>query len=177
MAKQALTKVYQSFFAGIKQKVHQSQFQAMRQVNSALIGLYWEIGQDIAEKQQRYKWGKSIVEKLAVDLQHEFPGMQGWSVANLWRMRKFYLTYQGDEKLARLVREIGWGHNVAIFEKVKREIVRHFYIAMCSHYGWTRDLLVQHIDTELHKKYAMNQTNFKALRWGEILRLSLINIA
>ncbi|WP_431209672.1 DUF1016 N-terminal domain-containing protein [Puia sp. P3] len=50
MAKQEISKAYQSFFAGIKQKVHQSQHQAMRQVNSALIGLYWQIGQDIAEK-------------------------------------------------------------------------------------------------------------------------------
>jgi predicted nuclease of restriction endonuclease-like (RecB) superfamily len=109
MAKQEINKAYQSFLAEIKQKVHQSQYQAMRQVTTALISLYWEIGQNIAEKQQRYKWGKSVVEKLAVDLQNEFPGMQGWSVANLWRMRKFYLTYQGDAKLARLVREIGWG--------------------------------------------------------------------
>ncbi|MFI5192601.1 MAG: DUF1016 N-terminal domain-containing protein [Chitinophagales bacterium] len=46
-------------------------------------------------------------------------------------MRKFYLTYQGDAKLAQLVREIGWGHNLAIFEKVKHEVVRHFYVAMC----------------------------------------------
>jgi predicted nuclease of restriction endonuclease-like (RecB) superfamily len=176
MAKQEVNKAYQSFLAGIKQKVHQSQYQAMRQVNSALIGLYWEIGQDIAEKQQRYKWGKSIVEKLAADLQHEFPGMQGWSVANLWRMRKFYLTYKEDAKLARLVREIGWGHNVAIFEKVKQEIVRHFYIAMCRHYGWTRDLLVHHIDTELHKKYAMNQTNFKALLPEEKQKRALLSV-
>jgi len=114
MAKRDINKVYLSFLAEIKEKVHRSQYRAMRQVNSELIGLYWEIGQEIVEKQHRYNWGKSIVEKLAVDLQHEFPGMQGWSVANLWRMRKFYVTYHGDTKLARLVREIGWGHNVAI---------------------------------------------------------------
>jgi hypothetical protein len=67
MAKQEINKAYQSFLAEIKQKVHRSQYQAMRQVNSALIGLYREIGQEIAEKQQRHKWGKSFVEKLAVD--------------------------------------------------------------------------------------------------------------
>jgi predicted nuclease of restriction endonuclease-like (RecB) superfamily len=133
MAKQEINEAYQSFLAEIKAKVHRSQYQAMRQVNEALIGLYWEIGQGIVEGQQQHKWGRSIVEKLAEDRQGEFPGMQGWSVANLWRMRSFYLTYRGDAKLARLVREIGWGHNVVIFEKVKQEVVQHFYVAICRH--------------------------------------------
>lgn len=60
------------------------------------------------QKQQQHSWGKAVVETLAGDLQKEFPGMQGWSAANLGRMRKFYLTYHEDEKLAPLVREIGW---------------------------------------------------------------------
>jgi len=176
MAKQEINKAYHSFLSEIKQKVHQAQYQALRQVNKALIGLYWEIGQDISEKQQRYKWGKSIVEKLALDLQHEFPGMQGWSAANLWRMRKFYLTYQGNVKLAQLVREIGWGHNVAIFEKVKQELVRHFYVIMCRNYGWTRDVLILQIDKGLHEKYVMNQTNFRALLPEEKQKKALLSV-
>jgi predicted nuclease of restriction endonuclease-like (RecB) superfamily len=176
MAKGSPDKVYKTFLTEIKERVYRSQYEAVKQVNKALINLYWEIGKGIAEKQLRHKWGKSIVEKLAVDLQHEFPGMQGWSVANLWRMRKFYLTYQGDAKLARLVREIGWGHNVAIFEKVKQEVVRHFYVAMCKRYGWTRDLLVHQIDTGLHEKYAMNQTNFKALLPEEKQKRALLSV-
>lgn len=76
----------------MKEKVYRSQYQALKQVNKALIGLYWEIGHSIVLKQQQHSWGKSVVETLAKDLQKEFPGMQGWSVANLWRMRKFYLA-------------------------------------------------------------------------------------
>ncbi|MEO8821136.1 MAG: DUF1016 N-terminal domain-containing protein [Ginsengibacter sp.] len=41
----------------------------MKRVNKALIKLYWELGKNIVEKQQKYKWGKSVVEKLAEDLQ------------------------------------------------------------------------------------------------------------
>jgi len=120
--------------------------------------------------------GKIGCGKAGSGLTTRVPRHAGWSVANLWRMRKFYLTYRDDAKLARLVREIGWGHNVAIFEKVKQEIVRHFYVAMCRHYGWTRDLLVHHIDTELHKKYAMNQTNFKALLPEEKQKRALLSV-
>ena len=48
--------------------------------------------------------GKSIVQVLSKELQKEFPGAKGYSAANLWRMRNFYLTYRDSEKLAPLVR-------------------------------------------------------------------------
>ena len=48
---------------------------------------------------------------LASDLQREFSGVGGFSASNLWRMKAFFETYQGIEKLAPLVRKIGWSHN------------------------------------------------------------------
>lgn len=161
--KQTVSKYYKEFFSEIKERIQQSQYEAMRQVNRSLISLYWDIGKSIVEKQQNYQWGKAVVVTLAEDLQKEFEGMQGWSVANLWRMRKFYLTYAEDEKLARLVREIGWGHNMAIMEKVKNPVIKEFYILMCQKNGWSRDVLVHQIDTCLHENYSYSQTNFKKL--------------
>jgi hypothetical protein len=46
-----------------------------------------------------------VVASLARDLATEFPATQGFSAANLWRMKLFYETYGSDEKLAPLVRE------------------------------------------------------------------------
>ena len=40
-----------------------------------------------------------------------------FSAANLWRMRNLYGAYVGSEKLAPLVREIAWTHNVIILER------------------------------------------------------------
>ncbi len=73
----------------------------------------------IAGRQEGETWGKSVVRVLARDLQKEFPGMQGFSPSGLWRMRNFYLIYRADEKVAPLVREIGWTHNLIIMEKCK----------------------------------------------------------
>lgn len=176
MAKLSLSREYKQFLATIKEKVYQSQYRAMKQVNKALISLYWEIGQSIVEKQKQNNWGKSVVESLATDLQKEFPGMQGWSVANLWRMRKFYLAYKNDTKLAPLVREIGWSHNVVIFEKIKQPLLRHFYIAMCRHYGWTRNVLDHQIEAKLHIKYAVSQNNFKELLPPERQKSALLAV-
>ncbi|WP_084600823.1 DUF1016 N-terminal domain-containing protein [Methanolacinia paynteri] len=46
------------------------------------------------------------------ELQKDFPGISGFSASNLWRMKNFYETYRGSEKLAPLVREIGWSHSL-----------------------------------------------------------------
>ena len=72
-------------------------------------------------RQQEQGWGRSVVEQLANDLQQEFPGVTGFSASNLWRMRSFFRTYAKNEKLAPLVREIGWSHNIIIVERCQEE--------------------------------------------------------
>ena len=97
---------YKSFLEDIKERVRASQYEALKAVNKELITLYWDIGKRIVEKQEKLGWGKSVVENLAVDLQKEFPGIRGFSADNLWRMRKFYVQFEGNAKLAPLVQEI-----------------------------------------------------------------------
>lgn len=115
---------YKTFFKEIKERIHKAQYDAFKSVNKELINLYWDIGKSIVAKQEKLGWGKSIVETLARDLQKEFPGIQGFSSANLWRMRNFYITYKENEKLAPLVREISWTKNVIIMERCKDDIRR-----------------------------------------------------
>lgn len=99
---------YQDFVKEIKEKIYESQYKALKAVNVELITLNWDIGKSIVMKQNEFGWGKAVVENLSNDLQKEFVGMQGFSSQNLWRMRKFYLTYKDNQKLAPMVREIGW---------------------------------------------------------------------
>jgi len=79
----------------------------MKKVNTELLQLYWEIGEEIERKQKDEGWGKSVVEVLAKELQKEFPGVKGFSARNLWFMRQFYVEYAGNEKLKPLISEIG----------------------------------------------------------------------
>ena len=119
---------YKTFFKKIKERIHKARYDALKSVKKELINLYWDIGKSITAKQEKLGWGKSIVETLAGDLQKEFPGIQGFSSANLWRMRNFHITYQENKKLAPLVREISWTKNVIIMERCKDDIRREFYI-------------------------------------------------
>ena len=152
---------YKTFLEEIKTKVYQSQYEALKQVNKQLIELYLFIGQSIIDKQKKYNWGNSIVEELAEDLQKEFVGIKGFSSQNLWRMRKFYQEYQDNEKLAPLVREIGWSHNVMIFEKVKDNLEREFYIKMTKKFGWSKNILIHQIEGKSYERFLLNQTNFE----------------
>ena len=103
---------YNHFLKDIKQRIQTAQYEALKSVNKELILLYWDIGSKIVDNQKMYGWGKAIVETLAKDLQMEFPGVAGYSADNLWRMRKFYLSYANKPKLAPLVQEIAWAHNI-----------------------------------------------------------------
>ena len=151
---------YKAFLTQIKEKIHQAQYEAMRQVNKTLLALYWEIGESIVEKQKQHGWGKSIVEVLSNDLQSEFPGVQGYSSDNLWRMRKFYLHYQENKKLAPLVQEISWSHNIVVMEKCKDDLEREFYIQMTKKYGWSKNVLIHQVEGKSYEKFLLNQTNF-----------------
>ena len=151
---------YEPLLDDLKQLIHKKQFHVLRMINSETINLYWEIGEEIYRQQQEKGWGKSIVQVLSKELQKEFPGAKGYSAANLWRMRNFYLTYQDSEKLASLVREISWSNNIVIMEKCKDELQREFYIQMTKRYGWTKRVLINFIEAQTYEKYLLNQTNF-----------------
>ena len=103
---------YEPLVDELKQLIHKKQYHVLKAINTETINLYWAIGKEIYKQQQEKGWGKSIVQILSQELQKEFPGAKGYSAANLWRMRNFYLTYRDSEKLAPLVREISWSNNL-----------------------------------------------------------------
>ena len=151
---------YEIFVEEIKELIHKKQYHTLRMLNSETINLYWEIGKEICRQQEEKGWGKSIVQVLSGELQKEFPGAKGYSAANLWRMRNFYLSYRNSEKLAPLVREISWSNNIVIMEKCKDDLQREFYLQMTRRYGWTKRLLTNFIEAKTYEKYLLNQTNF-----------------
>ena len=90
---------YTKFIASLKTKICSAQIKGAIAVNRELIKLYWDIGKDIAEKQEQEGWGSKVLEKVAKDLQNEFPGMEGFSRANMFRMKAFYTLMQKCHKL------------------------------------------------------------------------------
>jgi len=164
MAPLSNEKGYNEFLLEIKERIRQSQYSALKAVNKELITLYLDVGQKIVQKQEKHGWGKSVVETLAIDLQKEYPGIRGFSVQNLWAMRQFYISYKDDSKLLPLVGEIGWGANLVIMNRCKDNLEREFYLKMTRKFGWTRNVLINHVENKSYEKTMLGQTNFdKAL--------------
>jgi predicted nuclease of restriction endonuclease-like (RecB) superfamily len=151
---------FTSFIKDIKTKILSSQYEALKAVNKELINLYWDIGKNIVEKQEEFGWGKSIVKTLSDELQKEFVGMKGFSERNLWNMRTFHIEYKENSKLQALTAQIGWTHNVVIFQKCKDNLEKEFYIKMVIKFGWTYRVLDNHIDNKSYEKFLLGQTNF-----------------
>ena len=151
---------YPGLLTEIKERIRSAQYEALKAVNKELVGLYWDIGRMIVERQDVEGWGKAVVEQLAADLRTEFPGVGGFSSSNLWRMKAFFEAYTGLEKLAPLVREIGWSHNLAILERCKDPLEREFYLRMTRKFGWSKNVLIHQIDYQSYEKSLLGQTNF-----------------
>lgn len=90
--------------------------------------MYWNIGEFISSKSKKDGWGSGTVRNLS-DFQNETePDSKGFSSQNLWRMKQFYETSHGSEKLSLLVREIGWTNNMLIIPQTKAGEEKEFYL-------------------------------------------------
>jgi predicted nuclease of restriction endonuclease-like (RecB) superfamily len=159
-AKQLFPNEYAFLLSEVKERIRSAQYAALRAVNKELVGLYWDIGRMITERQSGETRGKAIVERLSDDLHTAFPGISGFSVQNLWYMRQFYLEYQGNEKLQPLVGEISWAKHLVIMSKCKDLLEREFYLRMTQKFGWTKNVLMHQIENQSYEKTLLGQTNF-----------------
>jgi len=74
---------------------------AYQAVNVELVTLYWQLGEHISQKIASAEWGDGVVDELAAALARHFPGLRGFTRANLFRMRQLYEAYRANEKSRR----------------------------------------------------------------------------
>lgn len=128
--------------------------------------MYWYIGKTITEQQNLNGWGSSSVEKLGADIQKEFPGLGGFSRANVFKMRSFYLAYSKVSQAVRQIEDspifhIPWGHNVILITKLKNNEERLWYAQKTIEHGWSRTILEMQIESDLYNRQGKAITNFK----------------
>ena len=153
---------YNKFLGLIKEKVKTSQIKAALSVNQELIKLYWEIGHGVSQRQRQGGWGSKTIQKLAKDLKSEFPDIRGFSLRNLQYMVKFALAYPDLSIVQQAVAQIPWGHNIALLEKIDNNDERLWHAYKTIENGWSRDVLLTCIESNLYKSQANAITNFQA---------------
>lgn len=152
---------YAQILEGLKTRIQQAQIKAALAVNKELVLLYWSIGKEILARQEQEGWGAKVIQRLSNDLRHEFPQMKGLSGRNLKYMRSFAEHWPNEEIVQEVLAQITWYHNIALIEKLSDEKTRVWYAYQTVEYGWSRNVLVHHIDTNLYERQGKAITNFE----------------
>jgi predicted nuclease of restriction endonuclease-like (RecB) superfamily len=129
---------------------------AYEAVNSELVQLYWQVGEYISRKLETAAWGEAVVGALARFIADRYPGVTGFTRANLFRMRQLYDAYRDDAIVAPLVRQLPWSHNLLILGRCKRPEEREFYLRLAQRDRWSRRELERQIDSALFERAILN---------------------
>lgn len=151
---------YAEWLAELKTRIVEARRRAVLAVNAELVGTYWVLGREILEKQERLGWGAKVIDKLAHDLRAAFPDMRGFSRANLMYMRAFAEAWPDPEIVQQLVGQLSWGANLVLLARLKRDEERRYYAQQALRYGWSRSILVHHIESRDFERRGRATTNF-----------------
>jgi predicted nuclease of restriction endonuclease-like (RecB) superfamily len=125
---------------------------AYHAVNMELIDLYWQVGQYISRKLKSAAWGEGVVDELARYIARHERQLKGFTRASLFRMRQFYEIYVSDAKVAPLVRQLSWSHNLLILGRCKRPEEREFYLRLACRERWGKRELERQLKGALFER-------------------------
>lgn len=156
---------YITLLEKLKREIRTTQLRATIAANAEFLGMYWRIGKIILEQEKQQGWGQKVVVRLVADLKVEFPNMKGMSPRNLRYMKSFAAAYPDDPfgegpilqvPLAKLT----WYHHITLLDKVKNLDERLFYMQATVENGWSRDVMVQQIESGYRQRSGKAITNF-----------------
>ena len=153
---------YSDWLTDLKNRIHHAQQRASLAVNRELVLLYWQIGQDILQRQAAQGWGAKVIDRLAHDLRTAFPDMKGFSPRNLKYMRAFAEAWPDSEFVQGVLAQLPWYHQLALLDKLPDAESRRWYAAKAIEHNWSRNVLVMQIESGLLQRQGKAVTNFEA---------------
>lgn len=150
--RQSVAPVSAEDFEEVLALIEAARRRAHQAINTELVGLYWELGEYISKKIASAEWGDGVVDELAATIARQYPGMRGYTRANLFRMRQFYEAYRGDKKVSPLVRQLPWTHHLIILGQTKLPDERRFYMLAAIKGRWTKRELERQIRTQASRR-------------------------
>lgn len=158
---------YKDWIAEISNEFKRSQIRAAVKINDEMLRFYWKLGKDISTMSKQYGYGSGFYKILSDDLKKVLPDVKSFSPTNLKYMRYFYELYPcaGNRPQAvddsTIVFRIPWGHNRTIIDKCKNNVDKAlFYVRKTLENNWSRDVLVNFLDTDLFERQGKAITNF-----------------
>lgn len=124
-------------FNEIEQYIVQSKSNALQAVNRQLSVLNWKVGQRIQQEilqNKRASYGKQLIKQLSNHLRLKHG--RGWSTQQLRHCIQFYKTFNTEEKLYAVSRELTWTHLRSLIY-IDDALKRSFYIELTKLERWS----------------------------------------
>jgi predicted nuclease of restriction endonuclease-like (RecB) superfamily len=102
--------------------------------------------------------------------------VQGLSPRNLGYMKAFAEAWPDDLILQQAAAKLPWFHNCVLLDKVKDPAERLWYIQQAPKNGWSRNVLVIHIEGGLYCRQGKALTNLYFSIGDRRRRSSLVNM-
>ena len=168
---------YNEWIAALSSRYRSAQIKAAVEVNRELLSFYWQLGKDIAGRGDENKYGSGFIKMLSRDLKEAIPEARCFSEKNLYYIRRFYIMYSeifpqaGGEsndanfpQVGGILFSVPWGHHKLLIDKYfAQPNVALFYLSESVKQGWSRNTLLNALDTDLHKRQGKAVSNFKEL--------------
>ena len=180
---------YIQWIKELSSRYRRSQIKAAVKVNLEMLQFYWDLGKDIVEKKAESRWGSGFMKNLSRDLKEVNPDATCFSETNLLYMKNFYLLYQpyleitpqlGEQITQQVVEQkvnaitpqlveqirndlfsVPWGHHRFIIDKFKEQPEKAlFFVRQTVENGWSRDMLLNFMGTDLYERQGKALTNF-----------------
>lgn len=149
-----------AYHSDIKNILEQARDKARSVVNAAMVEAYWLIGKRIVKEEQngerRAKYGKRLIEDLSVALTADFG--KGFSYANLYNCRQFYLKFPDQEILYTQCRELSWSQLRLIMRVDSIKAIEH-YCTEAREQNWTVRQLERNIKSRSFQRLLSTQAD------------------
>lgn len=127
-------------------------------MNEELILMYQKIGKFLSEKSQKASYGDGYIDALAAFISEQFPGIKGFNRRGLYRMKQFYETYAGNEKVSPLVTQLSWTNHLLIMSGSKSEEEREFYMRLAIKERYSKRQLERQMDSGYYERYMLSKS-------------------
>ena len=150
-----------------------------------MIEFYWNLGKDISEKYPGKVRDAEFFKRLSNDLRLTIPNATGLSITNIKYARYFFELYVDEsyrpqvvdfeeirpicetssnnilQQLVAKLFQVPWGHHRYIIDKCKGNRDKAiFYVQRTIQHGWSRNVLLNWLTTDLYEREGHAQTNF-----------------
>ena len=145
-------------FAEIAQIIEEARDNAYRKVNEELILMYQRVGKFLSEKSKKAAYGDGYIDSLSDYIQRQFPGIKGFNRRGLYRMKQFYETYAGNEKVSALLAQLSWTNHLLIMSGSKSDEEREFYMRLAVKERYSSRQLERQMDSGYYERYMLSKS-------------------